>query len=476
MFLRKYGTGTGADVIIPIIKRGVVDFAVTADWTPASGDVKVSKDGGTEANIATLPVINGTVGWKFVFSDAELQCKSLTVRVVDSATKAIEDQYFIVETYGHASAMFQSDIAAAQLTANVTHFGGSAGTFGSGLPTVNLAANQDVRNVGGTLPAVILAASQPHYAPAKAGDEMSLTSTVLGSLFSDTDTAALVNAIIARIESDLDGADLSTAAIAVAVRNEILNRVLSGNHETAGTVGKVLQFLDATISGRMAAGNVTVGGYASGQSPADSLAATATKVNSIDALMTALTEVVSTVTRFKAAALSQAPTGSGSGGTGDAEQATSLEIQETVEAIAATLAGASAVEPTGRVAQGGKVTAYIGDDFRDRSDTALPIPVSDPAGGLYTKLTALGANKLRFGVTAPGKAAGLITGTVASITQSGSGASQICTLNVEITNCGSSLPPGDQYLYQIEQEQTHSAETDDFVEIEGKFVLKQRAV
>ena len=126
MFLRKYGTGTGADVIIPIVKRGVVDFAVTADWTPASGDVKVSKDGGTEANIGTLPVINGTVGWQFVFSDAELQCKSLTVRVVDSATKAIEDQFFIIETYGHASAMFQSDLAAANLPANVVQISGDS--------------------------------------------------------------------------------------------------------------------------------------------------------------------------------------------------------------------------------------------------------------------------------------------------------------------------------------------------------------
>jgi hypothetical protein len=120
MFLRKYGTGSGSDVIIPMIKRGVVDFAVTADWTPASGDVKVSKDGGTEANIATLPVINGTVGWKFVFSDAELQCKSLTVRVVDSATKAVEDQFFVVETYGNASAMFVVDFSTAAFGANTT--------------------------------------------------------------------------------------------------------------------------------------------------------------------------------------------------------------------------------------------------------------------------------------------------------------------------------------------------------------------
>lgn len=140
MFLRKYGTGSGSDVIIPMIKRGVVDFAVTADWTPASGDVKVSKDGGTEANIGTLPVINGTTGWKFVFSDAELQCKSLTVRVVDSATKAVEDQFFIVETFGHASAMFPVDLSASVLPVNVTHFGGTAGTFASGIPDVKTAS------------------------------------------------------------------------------------------------------------------------------------------------------------------------------------------------------------------------------------------------------------------------------------------------------------------------------------------------
>lgn len=337
-----------------------------------------------------------------------------------------------------------------------------------------LVANQDVRNVGGSLPAVVLAASQPHYAPARAGDEMSLTSTVLGQLFSDTDTTALVNAIIARVESDLDGADLSTAAIAVAVRNEILNRVLSGNHETAGTVGKVLQFLDATISGRMASGNVTVGGYAAGQDPAALLAGTVTKVATVDALLAALTEVVSSVTRFKAAALSQAPSGGG-GGSGDAEQATLLEVQETVTAISAALAGAP-VEPTGRIASGGQIVAYIGDDFRVRSGTQLQIPVSDPSGGLYTKLNAIGAANLYFGASRSGKDAGAITGTVASLAQSGSGASQLLLITVEIANCGNGLQPADDYEYQIEQRQTQGSETDSFVEISGTLELKRKVV
>ena len=128
-FLRKYGTGTGADVYVPVIKRGVVDFAVGADWTPASGDVKVSIDGGAAANIGTLPTaiaMGNTAYWKFVFADAELQGKVIVVTVADSATKAVEDQAFVVETYGHASAKFIADLSLANLPANVTQWLGTA--------------------------------------------------------------------------------------------------------------------------------------------------------------------------------------------------------------------------------------------------------------------------------------------------------------------------------------------------------------
>lgn len=133
MFLRKYGTGTGADVYIPIIKRAVVDFAVSADWTPAAGDVKISIDGGAAANIGTLPVAvamgNGAY-WKFVFSDAELTGKKMIVTVADSATKAVEDQAFLVETFGHASALYPTDYTVANVAQtgdNYARLGAPAG-------------------------------------------------------------------------------------------------------------------------------------------------------------------------------------------------------------------------------------------------------------------------------------------------------------------------------------------------------------
>src|SRR5512138_3225729 len=104
VFLRKYNTatGSGTHIRIPIVKRGVIDFAVSADWTPAAGDVKVSKDGGAQANITTLPTFSNGA-WEFQFSGTELSAKQLEVMVVDSATKAVEDQCFLIETFGNAS-------------------------------------------------------------------------------------------------------------------------------------------------------------------------------------------------------------------------------------------------------------------------------------------------------------------------------------------------------------------------------------
>jgi hypothetical protein len=122
IFNRKYNTATvtANHIRIPIIKRAAVDFAVSADWTPAAGDVTVSKDGGTAANITTLPTaltMGNTAVWVFQLSAAELSCKQLTVSVADASTKAVEDQCFIVETFGDASAMYPSDPTANNLDA-----------------------------------------------------------------------------------------------------------------------------------------------------------------------------------------------------------------------------------------------------------------------------------------------------------------------------------------------------------------------
>lgn len=134
---RKYNTllVTGTTAIrIPIVKRGVVDHAVGADWTPASGDVKISIDGAAPANVTNLPVATASGNsalWEFILTAAELSCKQAVITISDSATKVIEDDGFIVETFGHASAMYAADLSAANLPANIIQIAGqTAGAAG----------------------------------------------------------------------------------------------------------------------------------------------------------------------------------------------------------------------------------------------------------------------------------------------------------------------------------------------------------
>lgn len=147
--LAKYNTQT--DFYFPVVKRGVVDLAVTADWTPATGDTKVSKDGGAVANTTNNPAIASGVSWKLTITNTELSCKWLTVQIIDSATKAIEDQFLTILTYGNASAFFiapdYQDVVRFGLTALPNAAAEAAGglyTRGTGAGQINQPANGSI--------------------------------------------------------------------------------------------------------------------------------------------------------------------------------------------------------------------------------------------------------------------------------------------------------------------------------------------
>ncbi len=112
-YSKRYGvaTVTATHITVQLIQVGGNDFAVSADWTPVAGDVKVTKNGGSPANIGTLPTYTVGLGWVFIFTAAELTCKKLDVLITDATTKAVEDQFFTVGTFGHASAMVPVDIS-----------------------------------------------------------------------------------------------------------------------------------------------------------------------------------------------------------------------------------------------------------------------------------------------------------------------------------------------------------------------------
>lgn len=144
--LAKYGVQT--TFTFPIVKRGVVDLAATADWTPATGDTKISKDGGNVANTTNNPSAvggTGSVMWTLTLTATELQAAVVDIQIVDSATKAVEDQTLKVYTYGNASAKIIPDLSVANLAANVTQWLGSAPNV-----LVSGAVPADMQSLGGS--------------------------------------------------------------------------------------------------------------------------------------------------------------------------------------------------------------------------------------------------------------------------------------------------------------------------------------
>ena len=73
------------------------------------------------------------------------------------------------------------------------------------------------------------------------GERTALAAALEAAIIDELDGAAVMQAIADLIASDMTTGDLSVVAIATAVRDAILNRVLASNHDTSGTPGALLQ-------------------------------------------------------------------------------------------------------------------------------------------------------------------------------------------------------------------------------------------
>lgn len=160
--LAKYGTQT--TFTFPIAKAGSRDFAATGDWTPATGDTKLSKDGGGVANSTNNPsAVSGTgsVLWTLTLTGAELTAAVIDIQIVDAATKAVDDQMLKVYTFGNASAKIPLDLSNANLALtqpiNFTGTGASAlvkadavDIAGAAVSTSAAQLGVNVVNIGGT--------------------------------------------------------------------------------------------------------------------------------------------------------------------------------------------------------------------------------------------------------------------------------------------------------------------------------------
>lgn len=149
--LRKYGVASV--IYFPLVKRDVVDFALGADYTPVAGDTRLSKDGGAAASATTTPfavAMGNTALWGLTLNAADLQCAKLVITIGDAATKTVEDQMLLIDTYGNASAEHAVDLddsVRAGLTAlpnAAAEASGGLFTRGTGAGQVNQAANGQI--------------------------------------------------------------------------------------------------------------------------------------------------------------------------------------------------------------------------------------------------------------------------------------------------------------------------------------------
>jgi len=104
----------------PLVTTGALDYK--SNPTLAAGDFQVSTDGSAWTNLDTLPSLSPAADnqVKFTVSVAEMTGKQISVRAVDAAGDEWEDDWWTIETYGHASAQHVFDRSQATPDVNVS--------------------------------------------------------------------------------------------------------------------------------------------------------------------------------------------------------------------------------------------------------------------------------------------------------------------------------------------------------------------
>lgn len=129
---------------IPVVKRAVVDFAVSADWTPANADGAISADNGNFTDLAVAAAITGgsptrgSAFWTLALTGLQMTAAKVAIQIIDAATKVIEDQAAVIMTWGHPSATIPMDLYPFQTpyptSTTVTSFGSDATAHAVSMP------------------------------------------------------------------------------------------------------------------------------------------------------------------------------------------------------------------------------------------------------------------------------------------------------------------------------------------------------
>lgn len=242
--LAKYGVQTSFR--FAVIKSASSDLAASGDWTPATGDTKISKDGGNVANTSNNPSAVGGTGsvlWSITLTAAELQAAEVVIQIVDSATKAIEDQTLVIYTYGHASAKIQADLSDS-VWLGLT--GGSTIKAKTDLIPASPAQEGTLSTIDGKVDSV-LADTDMLQVDWVNGGRLDL---LIDGIKAKTD---LIPASPAAVGSKMDIVDAPSSAgktaLANAAADQVWDEVASG-HVASGSAGALLGLVHSILGGK----------------------------------------------------------------------------------------------------------------------------------------------------------------------------------------------------------------------------------
>ncbi len=237
-YIRKFNLATAADTpgrepVFRLLLDAGADTPNTT-WVPVAGDVLVSLDyGATWNNIATLPALTaGNHAWKYVFSQAETNCRLLLVATKDQGSPVIGADFFAIETVGSASGELPGD-----------YF--STTSMGTPISTAQ-AAHLDA-DVSANSPAAVWANSTRSLTTfgtlvSDIWANATRTLSSFGTLAADV-WAASVRALTDKANFTLAGSEYTAISVAVADLN------LTG-HTAAGSIGRALQIARAQGKGK----------------------------------------------------------------------------------------------------------------------------------------------------------------------------------------------------------------------------------
>ena len=211
LYKRKYGVETKID--FELYETDGTDLK--SDAAHASGDTKIMKDEGDEANTTNGFVDEGQ-GYSITLTATEMQAARIVVYVVDQGTKAWLDKVLIVETYGNASAQHEFDLDSATVNLSSTTetqidaIETDTNEIQGKLPTNKIMGSSDVDNHDTDIDAIVadtnelqgLISSNKLPAQVKGIDNIDFSATMKTSLDTIGDTV-IANSDVPNIYDDV---------------------------------------------------------------------------------------------------------------------------------------------------------------------------------------------------------------------------------------------------------------------------------